>query len=734
MFDAYRTDIVLGGLCCLLGNLTQVILPFVLKYLITFATDAFVARQLGHEAPAIGTGIGWVFGLTAMQILGSIGNNHFMYRGMVVGGQLRSALISLIFQKAMTISGRAKAGWEAPTVPPQHIKPDSDDEKNWYAEQMGKKVENKQGWSNGRIINLMSTDTNRVDMASGWFHMIWVAPLSMLVTIALLLINLNYSALPGIALFLIAVPLMSVAVRSMFRRRLKANKITDKRVSLTQEVLQAIRFVKLYAWEMNFLDRIDKLRHDEIRTVQIILSIRNAINAVGVSIPLFSSMLAFITYSLSRHPLNPAPIFSSLTLFNQLRFPLVLLPMIIGLVTDALSSVGRIEEFLFAEDLVNNMETVKNAPGAVRLVDASFTWEKVIEGHADSDGISKQEKKQAKEAKKAAIRKGEPIQSESTQPHAEKEQREPFKITNLNIEIGRQEFVAVVGGVGSGKSSLLAALAGDMRKISGTAVLGASRAFCPQNAWIQNATVQDNITFGSELDESVMEQVIDACTLRQDLEVLPHGRYTEIGERGINLSGGQKQRVNLARAIYSGAEILLMDDPLSAVDAHVGHHIMEHAICGLLKDKCRILATHQLHVLHRCDRIMMMADGKITAFDTFDNLMTNNERFQEMMSTAEWEQEERVMETTSDEATDQPISIVEKTGDKLMQEEGGGLETSSGNVYFHYFKAAGSIFVLPFLLLSLAMSQGGNIVTNLWLAWWSSDAFGFSTGTYVSSL
>lgn len=134
--------------------------------------------------------------------------------------------------------------------------------------------------------------------------------------------------------------------------------------------------------------------------------------------------------------------------------------------------------------------------------------------------------------------------------------------------------------------------------------------------------------------------MIDACSLRQDLDILAHGRFTEIGERGINLSGGQKQRVSLARAIYSDADIMLMDDPLSAVDAHVGRHIMEHALCGLLKDKCRILASRQLHVLHHCDRIIIMDEGRIAACDTFDNLMAHNERFREMMATVDRDQQD----------------------------------------------------------------------------------------------
>jgi ABC-type multidrug transport system fused ATPase/permease subunit len=747
LYQTYRTDVLVGAFCCVLGNLVLIMVPYVLKYLIAFATEAYIADSTGQPAPAVRTGIGYVIGLTCMQILGSIGNNHFMYRGMVVGGEARSALISIIFRKAMTISGRAKAGWKSPKSLPPDIKPDSDEEKQWFAEQL--KETRTEGWSNGRIINLMSTDTNRIDKAAGWMHMAWVSPLTMIVTIVLLLINLTYSALPGIGIFFMSIPIMGFAVRRMFTTRTKVNTLTDQRVSLTQEVLQAIRFVKYYAWEPDFLDRIGKLRRGEIRSVQLLYAIKNGMTAVGTSIPMFASMLAFITYSLTNHALDPAPIFSSLTLFNQLRLPLMMFPMVVGLVTDALAAVERIEDFLLTEDMQPDVEPVGNAPDAVSLVDAAFTWENIIEG--SGPGKTKSDKKaakmNAKKAKKekkvkkmaADVEKISDANSEETKiaetPPEIGSVLTPFKIENLNIQVGYQEFLGIVGGVGSGKTSLIAALAGEMRKIDGDTVISGSKAYCPQSAWIQNATVQDNIIFGRELDEERFQRVIDACSLRPDLEILPRGRYAQIGERGINLSGGQKARISLARSIYSDADIILLDDPLSAVDAHVGRHIMDNAICGLLKNKCRILATHQLHILNKCDRIIMMDDGKVIANDSFDNLAANNEKFQAMIATVEYEKEEDTEQPVAREAIENATNTSELVKESSAQEEEeDGPEQVSGSMYFQYFAAAGSPFVLPVVALLLVLSQGGAIVTSLWLSWWTSNKFGFDSGTYVSSL
>ena len=184
------------------------------------------------------------------------------------------------------------------------------------------------------------------------------------------------------------------------------------------------------------------------------------------------------------------------------------------------------------------------------------------------------------------------------------------RLKDISFQIKRGEFIVVVGEIGAGKSSLLAALVGEMRRIEGVIKLGGTVAFCPQTAWIQNATVRNNILFGKEFDREKYNRVIRDCALEADFEMLPNGDATEIGERGITVSGGQKARINIARAAYNDADIVLLDDPLSAVDAHVGRQLLEDCICGLMAGKTRILATHQLHVLPRADRIFCMHQGK----------------------------------------------------------------------------------------------------------------------------
>ncbi|KAL9122393.1 MAG: hypothetical protein Q9187_001059 [Circinaria calcarea] len=464
-------------------------------------------------------------------------------------------------------------------------------------------------------------------------------------------------------------------------------------------------------------------------------------------------MLAFITYSLSDHSLNPAYIFSSLALFNSLRLPLNLLPLVIGQVTDGWASLMRIQDFLLAEEQKDDFLWDMEAKNAVVVEHSEFTWERIATQDPDKDvkskkgaKASKKEDKAAKKAEKAAEKTAEKSATTNAGDSSEKTegletsstltQVEPFKLSDIDFSVGRQELLAVIGGVGSGKSSLLAALAGDMRRTRGQVTMGATRAFCPQYAWIQNATVKENILFGKDMNEKWYNEVIDACALRPDLEMLPNGDMTEIGERGITVSGGQKQRLNIARAIYFDSDIVLMDDPLSAVDAHVGRHIFDKAICGLLKDKCRILATHQLHVLSRCDRIIWLQDGRIETIDTFDNLMKYNEGFQKMMATtAQEEIVEKEDTVNEDEVEDEKKSVARKKKAKksqaLMQQEERAVKSVSWGVYAAYIRASGSIWFGPLVLFLLVVAQGTNIATSLWLSFWTSNKFGLSEGLYI---
>ncbi|KLU91373.1 multidrug resistance-associated protein 2, partial [Magnaporthiopsis poae ATCC 64411] len=714
-------------------------LPFMLRFLIAFVTEAYVAAaQLDRPQPNLGSGFGLVVGITAVQVVQSLCAHQFMYRGMLVGGQSRASLISMIYDKSMVISGRARAGGNSR----EKAAAATEGEKNAKGPS---KNDDGAGWANGRIINLMSVDTSRIDKACGMFHVVWTAPASLVLTLVVLLVNLGPSALAGFGLLVIGAPLLTRVVRSLVTRRRAINRITDQRVSLTQEILRSVRFVKYFGWEESFLQRLNGLRTREVSSIQVLLALRNAILAVSTSLPVFAAMLSFIAFSLSGNTLRSELVFSSLALFNGLRNPLNLLPLVLGQVTDAWSSLKRIEEFLLAEEQVEDVISKPDGENALEVRGADFTWEKTSPSGGQGKqgetarGVSKGQEKPPQESSS---------EKSTTTGSSSGADSEPFKLQDLNFEIGRGELIAVIGSVGSGKSSLLSALAGDMRKTKGEVVLGASRAFCPQQAWVQNTTVRDNITFGKDMDEDWYHEVIKACALEPDLEMLPDGDLTEVGERGITISGGQKQRVNIARAIYFDADIVLMDDPLSAVDAHVGRHIFDNAILGLLGDKCRILATHQLWVLNRCDRIIWMDAGKIQAIDSFDNLMGSHAGFRQLMESqsslesnkkdeaeAQGEAAPGAASADADAGTGGETEEKNKTklrkGKSMMQAEEQAVSSVPWSVYGDFVRASGSILNAPAALLLLVLAQGANIMTSLWLSWWTGDKFRLAAPVYM---
>lgn len=719
LYDTFKIEFWIGGVCQFFSSLLMVFSPYMTRYLIAYATAAYEAKTQHLPEPNIGSGIGYAVGITCMQIVQSLCTNQFIYRGFMVGGQIRAVLVNMLFDKTMKISGRARAGGVAvEDVQSQETK-DSGQAPNTPKVGAG----GGQGWSNGRIITLMSVDADRINTASGMFHMLWTSPIAIIVTLILLCVNIGYSALAGFALLVIGVPAVTMAVKSLFKRRVAINKLTDQRVSLTQEILQSVRFVKFFGWEGSFLERLKDIRKREIVSLQVLLAIRNAVLCISMSMPTFASMLSFITYSLSQHVLTPAPIFSSLALFNSLRMPLNLLPQVLGQVTDAWTALMRIQEFLLAEEIKDEIEWDENMSDAINLENASFTWER----NAASEKGPKDPK-----AKGVKQEKESPVDTPDTEAV-------PFQVKGLSFSVKRNELVAVIGTVGSGKTSLLAALAGDMRLTDGNIHLGASRAYCPQYAWIQNATVKNNILFGKDFDEKWYNKVVDACALRPDFDVFPAADSTEIGERGITVSGGQKQRLNIARAIYFDADIILMDDPLSAVDAHVGRHIMEQAICGLLKDKCRILATHQLHVLNRCDRIIVMDDGHVSAVDTFDNLMRDNQLFQRLMSTTTQESEHQDKKESVAEGDDK-IEDGNETPKKakpgkqvaLMQQEERATSSVGWDVWKAYILSTGSVFNVFVVVLMVILVNASNVMTSLWLSYWTSEKYPFTTGQYIA--
>lgn len=371
-------------------------------------------------------------------------------------------------------------------------------------------------------------------------------------------------------------------------------KFTDKRVKLTNELLLGIRAIKSYNWEAPFAEQLQAIRELELKGLKSAANMRSLLVCALSTAPSLVAVCTLSTYALLGNDLTPTKVFTSLALFNQLRYPLIFFPMLVNTLAEGKVSLRRLNNFLLAPEVQNYVRTEEEGEGAdrslakdaIRISHGSFSW-----GEGTLEGLTV--------CNNTIVDDGRAWRSSSG------ENRD--KLLDVNFSARRGQLVAVVGPTGSGKSTLLSALLGELNKLEGDVVVKGEVAYVPQSTWIPNDTLRNVILFGQPMGWDRYHQVIKICGLEKDLEQLEAGDLTEIGERGVNLSGGQKQRVSMARAVYQNADVYLFDDPLSALDNEVGAKLFAECIKKGLAGKTRVLVTHHLDVLAQVDRIILMA-------------------------------------------------------------------------------------------------------------------------------
>ncbi|KFQ36515.1 Canalicular multispecific organic anion transporter 2, partial [Merops nubicus] len=443
----------------------------------------------------------------------------------------------------------------------------------------------------GEIVNLMSVDAQRFMDLMTFLNMLWSAPLQIFLALYFLWETLGPSVLAGVAVMVLLIPFNSAIAMKTRAFQVEQMRYKDARIKLMNEILGGIKVLKLYAWEPSFSEKVLEIRKNELRVLKKSAYLNSLSTFAWISAPFLVALTTFSVYVSvnEKNILDAEKAFVSLSLFNILKFPLNMLPQVISNIAQTSVSLKRIQQFLNHDELDPNcVETKVIAPGnAISVTNATFSWGKELKP----------------------------------------------SLKDINLLVPSGALVAIVGHVGCGKSSLVSALLGEMEKLEGEVAVKGSVAYVPQQAWIQNATLKDNILFGQAPNEQKYQNALEACALKTDLEVLPGGDQTEIEEKGINLSGGQRQRVSLARAVYSSSDIYLLDDPLSAVDSHVAKHIFDKVIGpdGVLKGKTRILVTHGISFLPQVDHIVVLVDGKISEMGSYQELLKQNKAFAEFL-------------------------------------------------------------------------------------------------------
>ncbi|KAI3740119.1 hypothetical protein L2E82_30538 [Cichorium intybus] len=554
--------------------------------------------------------------------------------------------------------------------------------------------EARKNFPSGKITNMITTDANALQQICNQLHGLWSAPFRIVLSMILLYQQLGIASLVACMLLILMFPVQTMIVSKMRKLSKEGLQYTDKRVGLMSEILAAIDTVKCYAWEQSFRTKVQTIRKNELLWLWKAQFLGACNNFILNSLPVLVAVISFGVFTLLGGDLTPARAFTSLSLFTVLRTPLNTLPNLITQAVNAYVSLQRLEELYLAEEriLLPNPPLEPGLP-AISIKNGYFSWD----------------------------------------PNAPKP-----TLADINIDIPVGSLVAIVGGTGEGKTSLISAMLGELPPLENTnasVVIRGTAAYVPQISWIFNATVRENILFGSKFEASRYWKTVEVTALQHDLDILPGRDLTEIGERGVNISGGQKQRVSMARAVYSNSDVYIFDDPLSALDTHVGREVFESCIKEELRGKTRVLVTNQLHFLNQVDKIMLVSEGMVKEEGTFEELSESGLLFKKLMekvggmdgtgtgiTTNHGSSKPYGDEVAGDSITDPTITTKKNRKSVLIKQEDRQTGIVSWTVLARYKDALGGLWVVLILLSCYVSTEVLRISSSTWLSYWTEQS------------
>ncbi|XP_076634046.1 putative multidrug resistance-associated protein lethal(2)03659 [Colletes latitarsis] len=573
----------------------------------------------------------------------------------------------------------------------------------------------------GQAVNLLSNDVNRFDVAILFLHYLWIGPLETIIIMYFMYKEVEVSAFIGVATLLMFIPLQGYLGKKSSILRLKTAIRTDERVRLTNEVISGIQAIKMYTWEKPFSALIEKARRREINVIRATSWIRGVTMSFIIfttRISLFITILAYVLYG---NKITAEKVFMLTAYYNILRQAMtVFFPQGITQIAEALVSIKRLQKFMLYEEIECSND--KNETNKEELKDP-VKYKIDINNIIKEGNIVKDDRINTNNYQEDSI---VILKNVSAKWFSYEEGDDTLK--NINISVKPGELIAIVGQVGAGKSSLLNVLLKELPVNTGSVMINGKLAYASQEPWLFAGSVRQNILFGRKMDQLRYDRVVKVCQLKTDFTLLPYGDKTIVGERGISLSGGQRARINLARAVYSETDMYLLDDPLSAVDAHVGKHMFEECIDKYLRGKTRILVTHQLQYLRNVDRIIVLKDGAIQAEGSYDELATMGVDFGRLLENQPSLDTERSASAAPSRSNSRNASITSlssydsKTTDSVDPVEVAEARTRgrvSGKVYSGYFRAGGNwcvVFVVGlFFVLTQMAASGGDYFISQWV-------------------
>uniref|UniRef100_A0A7N8Y8Y1 ATP-binding cassette sub-family C member 5 n=1 Tax=Mastacembelus armatus TaxID=205130 RepID=A0A7N8Y8Y1_9TELE len=727
-----------ASLCSVVWSFCQTrlllsILCLTVTQLAGFSGPAFVVKRLleytQQEESDLGYGLLLVLGLLTTELIRSWSLALTWALNYRTGSRLRGAILSLAFNKILRL----------------------------------RSVRDK---SMGQLVNMCSSDGQRMFEAAAVGSLLAGGPLVAVLGVAYNLFSAtSIMSLVWSALIMFSDQMFSSRLTAYFRR--KGVAVTDKRVQKMNEILSYIKVIKMYAWVKAFSQDVRRIREEERRILELTGYCQSITVGVAPIVVVIASVATFSTHMLLGYDLTAAQAFTVVTVFNAMTFALKVTPFSVKSLSEASVAMERFKSLF----LLPEVDSVRALPGdpqaAVEMCGVSLAWEGGGQSaqpspcvrtssrvrHRDRDRapvLQEEEDEEQEEVTGSLLRGGggavasNPEEEEEDEgeddtsppllsvPHVAPRLQSTLHCINLSIQQGK--LVGVCGSVGSGKTSLMSAILGQMTVLEGTVAVRGRLAYVAQQSWILNATLRDNILFGQEYEEDRYQSVLSACCLRPDLALLPNMDLTEIGERGANLSGGQRQRISLARALYSDRDIYILDDPLSALDAHVANHIFRNAIRKQLRDKTVIFVTHKLQYLVDCDDVILMRDGSIVEQGNHDNLMKLNGDYAAMFNhfqlgdTPHVEAPSRKKGGSQRKAADSKPGSVKKKAPAIKDN---GEEQQCGGVAWPVFRlymaACGGLASCLLILLLFILNVGSSAFCQWWLSYWINQGSGNTT-------
>ncbi|XP_012058533.1 PREDICTED: probable multidrug resistance-associated protein lethal(2)03659 [Atta cephalotes] len=548
-----------------------------------------------------------------------ISGNQTVYRAFHVGTKVRVAICSMVYRKALRLNKTA-LGETAP----------------------------------GKVVNLVANDVSRFDFVSFLIHFMWSAPLSALIVAYILYQQVGYAGLIGIAAVFVVVPIQSYTGKLSSKFRLQTAIKTDERVRLMDEIISGVQVIKMYAWEKPFCAMVELARKLELRVVtksSYIRGIYMTFNLFTTRMALYCTLVAMLMLG---DNLTADKVFVISSYFNILAHTMTgMFVRGFAELAECMVAIRRLQSFLMFDEFQgsNVVDSASYANSDFKRFskpDLPYIDDDDVDSHGDLDENNDRRKQNGLLIVASDLLKNNPnfvgenkqsiynmnnwaINMINVTAKWEEKQSENT-LENLNLEIEKGKLYAVIGMVGSGKSSFLSAILGEISLTEGQVKVNGSVSYASQEAWVFGATVRQNILFGQSYERQRYQKVIKACALVRDFKQFPQGDQTVVGERGTSLSGGQKARINLARTLYRQSDIYLLDDPLSAVDAHVSKHLFQECIQRYLAGKTRILATHQMQYIKEVDAIILFEQGKMKYFSHYQDLLENQPEYRVLLA------------------------------------------------------------------------------------------------------